>query len=105
MNVSLTSPAFFAADTEQRFGWLLTQERIDLLAFLLVKAESIFDLADPGCLSAERAACLLTDLRKQVCAAGAHDPFPDRPLGPRFEETEIVGKSRNSPSGGLERAS
>lgn len=86
MKVSLPPPAnFIAADTAQRFGWLLTQERIDLLAFLLVKAESIFDLVHPGCLSAERAACLLTDLREQVCAAGASDPFPDRPMFPKFE--------------------
>jgi hypothetical protein len=73
-----------ATSTEQRFRWLLTQERVDLLGFILLKAELIFDTADGGCLSAERTACLLTDLREQVCAAGAHDPFPDRPMFPKF---------------------
>ena len=80
---------------DQLFSWTLTQEHIDLLAFILIKAESIFDLVDSKCLIAERTACLVTDLREQTSRAGAADPYPDRPMFRRFEEAGEVGKSRN----------
>jgi hypothetical protein len=74
------------AKQEQRFPWLLTQERIDLLAAVLYKAETVFSIVEPGCLSAEHTACLLTELREECCQrAGGADPFPDMPLFPRFE--------------------
>jgi hypothetical protein len=74
------------AKPEQRFPWPLTQERIDLLATVLYKAETVFNIVDPGCLTAERAACLLTELREECCQpSGAADPFPDMPLFPRFD--------------------
>jgi hypothetical protein len=74
------------AKQEKRFPWALTQERIDLLAAVLYKGETVFNILDPGCLAAERTACLLTELREECCQrAGAADPFPDMPLSPRFE--------------------
>ena len=77
----------------QLFSWNLTQERIDLLAALLHRAELVFDTASPGCIAAERAASLLTDLREQCCiGAGAQDPCPDRPLFPRFDSRRIAGE-------------
>lgn len=65
------------------FPWMLDQERIDMLASLLAKMEQLCDIASPGCLAAERAGGLLTDLREQTTAAGAADPYPDRPMFPR----------------------
>lgn len=74
---------------DERFPWRLTQERMDLLAFLLYKLETILNVAESGCSSAEQAACLLTDLREQCCqGAGAADPFPYMPLSPHFEGDE-----------------
>jgi hypothetical protein len=71
---------------EQRFPWSLTQEHIDLLAAVLYKAETVFSIVEPGCIAAERTACLLTELREECCQrAGAADPFPDMPLSPRFD--------------------
>jgi hypothetical protein len=71
---------------EQRFPWSLTQERIDLLAAVLYKAETVFSIVDPSCVAAERTACLLTEFREECCqCAGAADPFPDMPMSPRFE--------------------
>jgi hypothetical protein len=75
-----------SAKQEQRFPWALTQERIDVLAAVLYKAETVFGNVEPGGVAAERAACLLTDLREACCQhAGAADPFPDMPLFPRFD--------------------
>jgi hypothetical protein len=72
---------------DQRFLWGLTQERITLLAEILLKAETVFDVMEPGGRAAEHAACLLTELREQCCqSAGAADPFPYMALSPRFEE-------------------
>lgn len=74
---------------EQSFPWPLTQERLDLLAAVLYKAETIFNVVDSGCLAAERAACLLTDLREKCCqVAGADAPFADMPLSPCFDRGE-----------------
>jgi hypothetical protein len=75
--------------TPVQFPWALTQERIDLLAAILYKAETVFNIVEPGCLAAERTACLLTDLREECCqCAGAADPFPDMPLFPRFDSAD-----------------
>jgi len=69
------------------FPWLLTQEHLDLLAWLLMKFVTICNVAESGCRTAEQTACLLTDLREQCCQrAGANDPFPYMPLSPRFED-------------------
>ena len=76
------------------YPWLLTQERIDLLAAVLMKMEVLCDTAAPGCIAAERAACLLTDLRSQVVEAGAEDPYPDRALSPRFEEASTAASNQ-----------
>jgi hypothetical protein len=74
------------AKQEQRFPWALTQERIDILAAVLFKAETVFNIVEPGCLAVEQTACLLTELREECCQrAEAADPFPDMPLFPRFE--------------------
>ena len=71
------------------FTWALTQERIDVLADLLYKLETLCNVAHSGSATAENAARFLTDLREQCCAAGAEDPFPDMPLAPRFNEIEV----------------
>ena len=70
------------------FPWNLTQERIDRLAGLLYKLETLLNVAHPGG-SAEVTAQFLNDLRMQCCSAGAEDPFPDMPLTPRFGEVDI----------------
>lgn len=75
--------------TDPTFAWHLTQERIDRLAALLFKLETLLDIAHPGGGNAEVAARFLNDLRKQCCSAGAEDPFPDMPMTPRFDEADI----------------
>lgn len=73
---------------DNRFPWPLTQERLDRLAWLLVKLMTILNVAESGCPSAEETACLLTDLREHSQRAGAADPFPDMPMSPRFEDED-----------------
>lgn len=70
-----------------RFPWMLTQERIDLLAQELYKLQDLLNRAVPGCSEGELVFCLLTDLRVQTVDAGAEDAFPFFPLSPRFPDT------------------
>jgi hypothetical protein len=59
------------------------------LAAVLYKAETVLSIVEPGCLAAERTACLLTELREECChRAGAADPFPDMPLSPHFDRVD-----------------
>ena len=77
----------------QTFSWQLTQERVDMLAQVLYKAETLTNIAVPGTLAAENIGRLITDLRAQCCLRdGAHDPYPDSPLFPAFEDTVIIPK-------------
>jgi|GEM_PF-5472237 len=70
------------------FAWRLTQERVDMVAHVLYKAETLINLAVPGSLGAENIGCLITDLRAQCCVRdGADDPFPDTPMFPAFDDT------------------
>jgi hypothetical protein len=79
----------FDATQDELFPWRLSQERIDLIAEILYKLETILNVAESGGRTAEQTACLLTDLREQCCQlAGAADPFPDMPLFPHFENEE-----------------
>jgi len=75
--------------TSPAFPWMLTQERIDRLAEILYKLETICNVAQPGNATSEDAARFLTDLREQCCKAGAEDTFPDMPRTPRFDEVDI----------------
>ena len=75
----------------QTFSWQLTQERVDMLAQVLYKAETLTNIAVPGTLAAENIGRLITDLRAQCCLRdGAHDPYPDSPLWPVFDDTTII---------------
>jgi hypothetical protein len=71
------------------FSWKLTQDRIDTLAALLYKIETVFDIVHPGNPGAELTGSFLTDLRQQCCLiGGAEDPLPDMPLTPNFLDRE-----------------
>jgi hypothetical protein len=71
----------------KRFSWELTQDRIDTLAALLYKIETVFDIVQPGNSAAELTGSFLTDLRQQCCVAGgAADPFPEMPLTPSLSD-------------------
>lgn len=75
----------------QTFAWNLSQERLDSVAQVLYKAETLINVAVPGSLTAENIGRLVTDLRAQCCLRdGAADPFPDTPMFPAFEDTVIV---------------
>jgi hypothetical protein len=71
----------------KHFSWKLTQERIDALAVLLYKIETVFHIVQPGNPSAEVIGSFLTDLRRQCCLmGGAEDPLPDMPLSLAFDD-------------------
>jgi len=73
------------------FAWRLTQERVDMVAHVLYKAETLINLAVRDSLEAENIGCLMTDLRAQCCVRdGADDPFPDTPMFPAFADTVIA---------------
>lgn len=75
--------------TAKRFSWELTQDRIDTLAALLYKIETVFDIVHPGNSAAELTSGFLADLRQQCCLrGGAEDPFPDMPLSPALDVGE-----------------
>lgn len=83
-----------------KFAWMLTQERIDLLAQELYKLQDLLNRAVPGCSEGDVVFCLLTDLRVQTVDAGAEDAFPFFPLTPRFPDTPV----RAWPDPRIERA-
>jgi hypothetical protein len=78
------------------FTWNLTQERVDSLAKLLYKLETMLDVASPGGPDAEQVACFINDLRAQCCiSGGAADPFEDMPLSPQFDVSNAFDDRRS----------
>ena len=72
---------------DEVFSWRLSRGQVKAVAALLVKAEQMFRLVEPGCASAETVAALLTELRVQLRDSSSFaDPCPQRPLGPSWEE-------------------
>jgi hypothetical protein len=73
------------------YAWNLSQERIDMLAQVLYKAETLTNITVPGTLAAENIGRLVNDLRARCCLRdGAQDPYPDSPFFPTFEDTVII---------------
>jgi hypothetical protein len=77
-------------DEQQRFQGSFTQDRVDQLVQHAYRLETILNIAAPDSSAARTAACLVTELRTELCQrGGAADPFPDMPMFPHFEETRI----------------